>query len=257
MSLFGRLFGFSRARPGPADLGSPRPEAPLYVIGDIHGCADLLDWMIDLIDADRAGQTVVTVGDYVDRGEQSAAVLDRLFHLNTSDRSRFVCLMGNHERMMLEFLDQPAERGPRWLRNGGIETMASFGIGGITDAAGPEQLIAARHALAKALPAHLVSWLRRLPQSWSSGNLWVVHAAADPRQPMAAQESQTLLWGHADFLNRPRDDGIWVAHGHTVVTSPGAAQSRIATDTGAYFTGVLTAAAIAPGAPVRFLQTIR
>ena len=82
----------------------------------------------------------------------------------------------------------------------------------------------------------------------------MVHAAADPALPIGAQPAQALLWGHPDFARRVRRDGIWVAHGHTVVAEPSAGQGRIATDTGAYATGRLTAALVAPGG-IRFLGT--
>ena len=249
---------------------TPLPDRPLYVIGDIHGRADLLQELFDLIDADQQDSGLeqplaVFVGDYIDRGPDSRRVLQTLqaMQRNLADDAQaegeMLCLMGNHERMMLDFLDAPQEIGPRWLRNGGVATLDSFGIDGVPEDPPPEVLDAARDALAEALgdgtDAGLAAWIRAMPLIAQSGDVAIAHAACDPDRPIDAQLPATLLWGHPEFLSRSRRDGIWVAHGHTVVSTPTVAQRRIATDTGAYFSDRLTAAILAPGAPVRFLST--
>ena len=258
-----RLLGSGRL-PGPA------PDQPLYVIGDIHGRADLLQELFDLIDADQQATGIdqplaVFLGDYVDRGPDSRRVLQSLHGMARSlagdpaAEGEMLCLMGNHERMMLDFLESPVEAGPRWLRGGGVMTLASFGIDGVPDTAPAEVLEAARDALAEALDDGaedgLVAWMRAMPLIAQSGNVAMAHAACDPAQPIDAQLPATLLWGHPDFLNRPRSDGLWVVHGHTVVSAPTARDGRIALDTGAYFSDRLTAAILVPGAEVRFLST--
>lgn len=245
MSLLSRLFG----RAAPTDPG-PRPDGPVSVIGDIHGRIDLLDQLLGQMPDDG---TTVFVGDLIDRGDQSRAVLERIAELTTGAPGRFVCLMGNHEKMMLDFIDRTAERGGRWLRNGGLQTLASFGVSGVTDSSEGDLLLDARDDLRAALDPALEDWMRALPLSWRSGTLWCVHAAADPARPMTDQDPRVLLWGHRDFLSKPRRDGQWVAHGHTPVDTPAAAQSRIPTDTGAYYSGRLTAAHIRPGGAVTFL----
>ena len=95
-------------------------------------------------------------------------------------------------------------------------------------------------------------WLRRLPKIWKSGSLACVHAAADPALPLTEQSRHTLLWGHSDFFNVPRSDGLWVAHGHTALPSPRFEQSRISLDTGAYVSGMLSAARVLPDGTVDF-----
>ena len=248
----------------------PEPDRPLYLVGDIHGRADLLSRLFDLIDADQAASghehpLAVFVGDYIDRGPDSRRVLELLARLDTSlaadpeAEGEMLCLMGNHERMLLDFLDDPLLSGPRWLRNGGVQTLESFGLEGVPEDAGAEVLEAARDALAEALeagrPEGLEAWLRARPLIAQCGNVAIVHAAADPEQPIDAQVAGTLLWGHPEFLARPRGDGLWVAHGHTIVKRPSARSGRIALDTGAWATDRLTAAILAPGEPVRFLST--
>jgi serine/threonine protein phosphatase 1 len=210
-----------------------------------------------MILADAAGvdHNIVCVGDYVDRGEASADVLGTLHQRATATPDRFICLMGNHEKMMLDFLDSPIDNGPRWLHNGGLQTLASFGVGGVAQSSDGDRLLAAADKLGDAIGPDMLDWLRSLPLTWSSGTLWVVHAAAQPSLPMNMQEDRVLLWGHSEFFQTGRADGIWVAHGHTVIDQPGDQGGRIAVDTGAYFSGKLTAGVLEAGSPARFLQT--
>ncbi|MBU2359079.1 MAG: metallophosphoesterase [Alphaproteobacteria bacterium] len=250
MKLLSRLFGRSSV---PASvLTRPAPERPVWVVGDVHGCDRLLGQLLDRIASARAETPadLVLVGDYVDRGDESRAVLARLPDLDA------VCLLGNHERMMFDFLDDPLTRGNRWLRYGGLQTLASFGIGGVTETTQGEKLERAADALRVAMGQEMLRWLRDRPLQWTSGTLTVVHAAADPQMPLHAQSDEVLLWGHPDFLSLPRTDGAWVAHGHTIVPEAGAdAQGRIAVDTGAYMTRRLTAALISPDGTVTLEQT--
>jgi serine/threonine protein phosphatase 1 len=100
----------------------------------------------------------------------------------------------------------------------------------------------------------MIDWLRARPLSWGSGNVWSVHAGADPGLPMTRQPDEVLIWGHPAFRSTPRTDGQWVIHGHTIVDAPCAHLGRIALDTGAYATGRLSAAAISADG-VDFIQT--
>lgn len=224
--------------------GAIEPEQRFIAIGDVHGCCDLLSATLQQIEDVVPDVPIVFVGDYVDRGEQSAQTLRLLTGLSKRDPEKFICLRGNHEEMMLQFLDAPAEHGRRWMRHGGLQTLASFGVGGVHEGARGETLVAARDALIKALGEELIGWLHQLPRKWMSGNVAVVHAGADPNLPIDQQPDHALTWGHSDFLSVPRQDGIWVVHGHTIVSSPAVVQGRIEIDTGAYATGRLTAVGI-------------
>ncbi|MFK7837592.1 MAG: metallophosphoesterase [Sulfitobacter sp.] len=249
----------SRIAPAPTpaqvDLDQIAPDGPILVLGDIHGSYDLLrDKLVELDayvtqNARVLGTSpqLVFVGDYVDRGEHSAQVLEWVFGLANQMPGIVTCLMGNHERMMIDFLDDPAGRGVRWLRNGGLQTLASYKVGGVRERSDVEELTAASLALEAALPDGLLEWLRALPLSFQTGNVCVVHAAMDPHLGLADQVSNSLLWGHNEFMSRDREDGLWVVHGHTIVKEPEIRKSRISIDTGAYHTGKLTAAAISPG----------
>ncbi|MCU4653030.1 metallophosphoesterase [Roseibacterium sp. SDUM158016] len=247
---------------GARELDAPRPERPTYVVGDLHGRADLLELLLGLIDAHIGGSgsgdpQLVFVGDYVDHGPESAETLARLRELTRDYPDNVVCLMGNHERMLLDFLADPATRGPRWMREGGAATLLSFRIDPdpILSGGGAEEFREAAARLRKAMPEGLAGWMANLPLSFRSGNLWVVHAGADPAHPMDQQSSRVLLWGHPEFEAVPRADGTWVAHGHVEMQGPVCEDGRIALDTGAWRTGRLTACALRPDGRHDFLQT--
>lgn len=232
-------------KPNQIDDAALAPDDTLYVVGDIHGCLSELDAAIARIEAHAAANgledaRLVLLGDYVDRGPQSAQVLARIFELSQMLPDKVVCLFGNHERMMLEFIDDPAGRGIRWLRNGGVETLQSYGIHGVDGTSDVEALTEASFALEAAMTAPLITWLRDLPVMMQSGNIVCVHAGMDPDKSPAEQSRRTLIWGHQDFMVRGRSDDLWVAHGHIVVKAPQCCDSRIALDTGAYRTGLLT-----------------
>ncbi|HUF55805.1 MAG TPA: metallophosphoesterase [Thermohalobaculum sp.] len=250
--MLGFLFGRKQASGG-AVFDAPLASAgPVYAVGDVHGRADLLARLLARIDEDRAargGGEVVFLGDYIDRGDQSREVLDLVVG-RAAGAEPPVCLMGNHERMLLDFVDEP-ESGRRWLRFGGLQTLMSYGVKVLGQAG---DLTPARDALVEAMGPHLAFLKSRLDLSHRSGNVLFVHAAADPAAEPGNQPEETLLWGAPGFESTPRADGVWVVHGHTVVSSPRAVAGRIAVDTGAYFSGRLTAARI-DGAGLDFFST--
>jgi serine/threonine protein phosphatase 1 len=228
--------------PGPEPMVPlPRPDPPVCVVGDVHGCAALLDRLLDLIaaqpGADRA--RLILAGDLIDRGPDSAGVLARVQALCAAGQA--VALMGNHERLMLDFLDRPARCGPLWRANGGDATLLSLGVNPhrSTD---PDALATALRA---ALPPGMEDWLRALPLSWRpdgpGGELAVSHAGADPARSFGDQDERVLLWGHRDFRRQPRSDGLWIVHGHVIAREVRAEEGRIGTDTGAFVTGRLSA----------------
>lgn len=220
---------------GPAArFDDPFVESPCFVIGDVHGCLAPLQ---RLLDAAPDEAEVICLGDYVDRGDDSAGVLRLL-----KERPDITCLMGNHEAMMLKFLDDPTGSAARWLRYGGLQTLASFGVSGGVETKDPEVLSQLRDDLLAAMGRDLLDWMAELPVLEQRGNVAILHAGADPAQPLTDQPDKTLIWGHPDFGKVPRQDGQWVLHGHTIVDAPAMKDGIISIDTGAYATGRLTAA---------------
>lgn len=225
------------------------PDRTLAVIGDLHGCADFLDDLLGRIEADAPDAHIIAVGDYIDRGEDSRGVIERLI-----PRNDMTCLMGNHEQMLLDFLEDPERTGASWLRYGGLQTLASYGVHGVLETSGADDLIKARDGLRNAMgPAE--DWLRNRPMRFQSGNVAVVHAGASPNRSLDDQDAKALLWGHPEFSRRDRADGIWIMHGHSIVPVIEPHRGKIGVDTGAYATGRLSAAIVTPDGDCRVVAT--
>ncbi|WP_231639034.1 metallophosphoesterase family protein [Sphingomonas profundi] len=215
-----------------------------YAIGDVHGRLDLLCDLLGRIEADDARRTaadtqVVLLGDIVDRGAQSAGLVEYLRAFRPAF-ARFRFVMGNHEEAMLASLDDdggdPHLTG--WLGFGGTETLLSYGM--------PERLLALPGpALVAALhhyvPRAHLQFLRGFEDHVAIGDYVFVHAGIRPGVPLAAQSPRDMRWIRDDFLDHRRSHGFTVVHGHTISEAPQFRANRIGIDTGAYRTGVLTA----------------
>jgi len=228
----------------------------LYAIGDMHGRLDLVDRMHELIRADAAGRaaahvTVVYLGDYVDRGPASKHLVDRLLQAPLGPFET-VYLKGNHEDLMLEFLDRGTQ-GRVWLINGGDATFASYGVTppSIHD---DESYGPARRALIDAMPAGHRAFFEGLRVIYRAGDYAFVHAGVRPDVALEAQNERDLIWIREQFLNSDADFGACVVHGHTIAPEPVRRHNRIGLDTGAYGTGRLSCAVL-EGDSVRILQT--
>ena len=237
-----------RRAPDTTMPGLPEVEGTLYLVGDLHGCSALLDRMLARIEEDawdRDGpQTIVFLGDYVDRGEDTKGTLERLADLPALEGARrHVFIRGNHEEALLEFIEDPLE-GRHWLEWGGVQTLASFGVEPVLSSAPDGTLHGVAAALKRAM-GPLVRWLEEVPVlTHREGNVAACHAGMVPDLPPEAQPRKALLWGSRRFMERGGPPGLWVVHGHTIVDEPEVVGNRIAVDTGAYATGVLSAAAI-------------
>lgn len=233
----------------------------IYAVGDIHGGLDLLHALLDLIERDwrthdaHRRPLLVFVGDYVDRGPRSAQVLDALIALQARDDIRTCFLEGNHEQSFQRFLADPSDC-ERWLRFGGVETLASYGV----DAPSPydaEDCRRARDRLRGGMPASHLSFLAGLERMRVVGDYAFVHAGVRPGVALADQDEDDLLWIRREFLDHPGRFEKVIVHGHTWTgPEPQVLPQRIGVDTGAYATGVLTAARL-DGADVAFLQARR
>ena len=230
----------------------------LYAVGDIHGRSDLLRGLLDDISEDAASsrgtaaKTLVFLGDYVDRGPDSKGVIDILV-TGLPDGFDAHFLKGNHEALLLGFLygATPLEH---WRVNGGDATMISYGVNiarlrrwGASDNEW-------RSAFAEALPAAHLAFFKALELSVSVGDYLFVHAGLRPGVPLSAQGESDLIWIRGPFLDHTGSFGEIVVHGHTPGEEPVMRPNRIGIDTGACFTGRLTALRL-EGSSRRFLQT--
>lgn len=218
----------------------------VVVIGDVHGRLDLLDRLFEEIaslnDAQPKPTTLVFLGDYIDRGDDSRKVLETLVEVSqqAGDRARF--LLGNHEFMLMEFLDGTTD-GQLWMANGGQQTLASFGLPAINPHASPAEIDQLRDNLRQAMGDSL-HFLNALELSWTWGDFFFCHAGIDPALPLNRQESQTLIWGNPQFRDHVRSDAVCVVHGHYAEPQIQIHRSRICVDTGACYYGRLSALAI-------------
>ena len=213
-----------------------------YAIGDVHGCAALLDVLLEQI-ADHAGDRpsrLVFLGDYIDRGPDSAAVLRTVSRLHWAEPDRVACLMGNHERMLLDALLAP-QTAEHWLYNGGDATLDSFGA---RDVGG--------------LPRDTLDWLEALPTLHADAARWYVHAGFRPGNGSPDPDDHNRLWIREPFLEGDHDFGRHVVHGHTPQRSgrPEIRRFRTNLDTAAVYGGALTAGVFsdAQGPALEFLQ---
>ncbi|HEY1796194.1 MAG TPA: metallophosphoesterase family protein [Stellaceae bacterium] len=233
---------------------APLPErGRLYVIGDIHGRADLLDGVIERIRRDLAVRPIgdavtVTLGDYVDRGPDSRGVLERLSH--NPFPTEYLALKGNHEELVTAFLAD-ASVAEHWRHYGGLETLHSYGVPVNPLMRGRDYETAAE-AFDQALPASHRDFLASLRTSLIIGRYFLCHAGIRPGVPLERQSDEDLRWIREPFLESTMNFGKIVVHGHTPTERPEVLPNRINLDTGAYMTGRLTCAAL-EGERVRFL----
>lgn len=225
----------------------------VYAVGDIHGRADLLDKMLDAIEVDGAfrdeHKTLVFLGDYVDRGANSKAVIERLSTLSQPGWS-YVFLRGNHDQVMEDFL-RDAETLYDWRDFGGLETLLSYGVRPQTFDSEIAFAIM-RSALDAAMPAHHREFFDRLQNSYTVGDYFFVHAGIRPGLPLKRQMTDDLLWIRNEFLDYPGRMEKIIVHGHTPQDHAALSGYRIGLDTGAYATGLLSAVALC-GSAQRFL----
>jgi serine/threonine protein phosphatase 1 len=234
------------------------PGLRLYGIGDVHGCDELLADMHARIGRDLAARgagdyRIIHVGDYVDRGPDSRAVIERLARMCDAD-PRVLCLCGNHDDLLLDFIVEAPGATENFLANGGEATLGSYGVrlGLLSSLLGSHAGLGAR--LREAMPAHHRDFLAGLGLSARFGDFFFCHAGIRPGVPLQAQTKDDLIWIREGFLDSDADFGVVVVHGHTPSRDrrPEMRTNRIDIDTGAVFGGPLTCIVI-EGNEVRFL----
>jgi serine/threonine protein phosphatase 1 len=189
------------------------------------------------------------MGDYIDRGMDSAGAIARL--AGRIDAPETVCLKGNHEELLETFLIDPVEGAANFLSNGGVETLASYGVAAHPEAFG-EVAIAIRDAFLAVLPETHRRFLAELRYSASFGDYFFCHAGVRPGIPLDRQDPHDLVWIRGTFHRDRGDHGKVVIHAHTPVAEPDVQPNRINIDTGAWYSGRLTCLAL-EGSGYRFV----
>lgn len=228
--------------------------AAVYAIGDVHGCLAQLLALEARIAEDGLGiegeKWLVTLGDHIDRGPDSRAVIEHVMGPAPTGFRRF-SLLGNHEAMLLDFLSNPAAHA-YYLDDGGAETLQAYGI----DIPYPP-LRSARDTeatLATLFPPSHAEFIAELPLYLSLPGWLFVHAGIRPGLPLALQSEDDLIWIRAPFLTSQLTGGLRVVHGHTpgkdIVVTP----HRIDIDTHCFHTGTLSAVRVTPDGRTKFLS---
>ncbi|MGN6817554.1 MAG: metallophosphoesterase family protein [Sphingomonas sp.] len=243
------LFG-SRGDDAAAPAGAHVPPGErLYAIGDVHGRLDLLTNLLDAIDRDDAARgpadtRVILLGDLVDRGPQSKQVIDHLLTRDWGTR-RPVFLKGNHEEVFLLTLAGNLEAARFWVRIGGAETMASYGVSASLIESG--EMLSVCEDFARRVPDAHAMFLNRMIDSLVVGGYCFVHAGIKPGVPLDRQKPEDLRWIRERFLDFEGSHGAIVVHGHSISPAVEELHNRIGIDTGAYASGTLTAIGIESG----------
>lgn len=249
-----------KSKPVPAARGGfVVPEGRrVYAIGDIHGRDDLFAELIDMIRNDNAARPpaevkLILLGDLVDRGPQSAEVIDRAIAL----RGEFPdtrLLIGNHEECFLAALTGNVQRLRYFMRIGGEETIRSYWKDDADLGRASFEEVAER--LPAMVPAAHLAFLEQGQDVVEIGDYVFVHAGIRPGVPLEKQSLADLRWIREEFLADDRDHGVMIVHGHTIREDIDEWPNRIGIDTGAYRSGILSAIVL-EGAGRRYLKTGR
>jgi serine/threonine protein phosphatase 1 len=240
------------------------PDTVVYAIGDIHGSYDLLEAVQAGIALDAARRrarrkVIVYLGDYLSRGRDSREVLERVrtWRPPGCAEAEIVLLKGNHEDMALRFLEREFGLGRHWLESGGMLTLASYGVEpGHRRPLDEETMAELRGRFAEAIPPEHLELLLSLKTGHREGGYHFAHAGVRPGVALGEQSDYDQMWIKYTFLESKLDHGAMVVHGHMNVARPQLHANRIAIDTAAYRSGMLTCLVLEEGKR-DFLQTSR
>jgi serine/threonine protein phosphatase 1 len=196
----------------------------IFAIGDIHGCFDKLISLMDVIPINFKRDTLVFIGDYIDRGTQSKEVVDYLIGL-AKQPGQVVFLKGNHELMLEEYLAGTNRLG--FLANGGLATMDSYLKADSSDETNP-------------IPSAHLDFFGNLSLYYETDQYIFVHAGLKANVPLEEQDEWDMLWIRDEFIYSDFDFGRRVIFGHTPFQEPLVFDNKIGIDTGAVYGNKLT-----------------
>lgn len=239
------------------------PGTVVYAIGDIHGCCDLLDTLLQGIEQDcaqrpRQRTVVVYLGDYLSRGSDSRAVVNRVmsWQPQTVGVLEIITLSGNHEELALRYLGGELEAGRQWFDHDGLDALADYGVIAADASARDEaSMLTLRDRFAQALPQEHLAFFQSLAVSHREQDYHFVHAGVRPGVALADQKAHDQIWIRKRFLESELDHGAVVVHGHSISDEPTVRHNRIGIDTGASASGVLTCLVL-DGTQRTFLQAV-
>jgi serine/threonine protein phosphatase 1 len=218
--------------------GSVPINVRAYAVGDVHGCVSLLEQALLFIEKDLAENPVpravrVFVGDYIDRGPDSAKVVDLL--IKYSEVNECIFLKGNHETYLMQFLKRPDNLSD-WQSVGGMTTLSSYGV----NFSLLHDSRATQFAFRREIPKDHLRFYHQLRPCFELGDFFFVHAGIRPGIDMSRQQEEDMLSIREEFLESDMTFEKIIVHGHTPVLTPDVRANRINIDTGAYATGKLT-----------------
>ncbi len=195
----------------------------IYAVGDIHGCYEKLEQLFKTITLQEDDE-IVFLGDYIDRGPDSKKVIDFIINLKLKKGNKIICLKGNHEKMLLDFL--VGKNINTFLANGGRETIKSYSQSGSFN-----------------LPQEHLEFFRSLRLYYETENYIFVHAGIAPNKSITEQDEDDLLWIRGEFIYTNLKVGKKIIFGHTPSKNflPYFDIDKIGIDTGAVYGGFLTA----------------
>jgi len=198
----------------------------ILAIGDIHGCNHRLGLLLDRIGIDPREDTLIFLGDYLDRGPDARGVIDTLLGLQQSC-ANLICLQGNHESMFLNYYLRGQDE-ELFLFNSGRSTLDAYGL----------TLADVRAGIG--YPEHHLNFLLSLPLFYETEELFFVHAGLRPGIPIDRQSPEDLLWIRSEFIDARWNFGKTIVFGHTPFHEPLIEKHKIGIDTGAVYGGSLT-----------------
>ena len=212
-----------------------------YVIGDVHGRDKEFETLLSLVEADMQKQPsendifLIQIGDLIDRGPASKAVVERCMALETQfPKAKVVVIKGNHEQALLDAYEKQDEHQAHlWFRHahghgGGIRTLESYGAMNVEDS--PKEII---KAVQKYIPQNHINYLTHLPTSFADGNYFFAHAGVDPEVPLSEQKDDDLIDIRHPFLMYEKPFEKVIVHGHTPRRNGEILPNRVNTDAGA------------------------
>ena len=213
----------------------------VFAIGDIHGCKSLLEKIHNKIlkksEKVEGNKILIYLGDYVDRGYKVKETIDTIINFKPKD-FKCVFIRGNHDQMLLDFVNGKLESLTVWLYNGGAETLKSYCRREISDdllnASSREQQI--RKKFTKALPKEHLQFFNGLQFSYTWKDYFFVHAGIDPSRPLSKQREIDMTWTRSpEFLASNQPFEKIIVHGHTPNKNIEKKSNRINLDTGAVY----------------------